>query len=244
MRSQNSPSHFASSAIVMGSSRGGAKSTGKMSFLQSPPSLSKLQTASAQKLAQVSDFPLDYNIFLFEEIKHARERDVQEMIDFRLDLFESIPQDHSSLIFRGLEKKADGDYELIPTTTSRLHDRLLELLILERHRRDILQLSKIAGKNIQAVELSDPNLYEIKSPIYQQLLSTKDQYQTSFKRFAMLQNIEYDFENRLDGSDVSNDDDLVQQFCTQDVIEVDPQNLDELRLAQILIPLASKAIFG
>ncbi|KAG7697732.1 hypothetical protein KL929_000213 [Ogataea haglerorum] len=243
MPSQSLPSHFASSAIVMGSSRGGAKSTGKMSFLQSPPSLAKLQTASSQKLAQVSDFPLDYNIFLFKEIKHARERDVQEMIDFRLDLFDSIPQDYSSLIFRGLEKRPDGSYELFPTTTSKLHDRLLELLILERHRRDISQLSKITGRTIEAVELADPNLYEIKSPIYQQLLATKDEYQTSFKRFAMLQNVEYDFENRLDGTDVSSDDDLVQQFCTQDVIDVDPENLDELRLAQILIPLASKAIF-
>ncbi|KAH3665922.1 hypothetical protein OGAPHI_004111 [Ogataea philodendri] len=214
-----------------------------MSFLDAKVDFANLSTESLEKLTKVSDFALDYNIFLFKGIKQARESDTKELIDFRLDLFNSIPKDHGSMIFRGLDKSASGDYTLIPTTTSRLQDRLLELLILERHRRDIQVLSKLANKKINPVPLEDPNVYEIKSPLYQRLLSTKDEYETSFKRFAMMQNVEYDFENELDDGDYENDNDLVQQFCTDDLFEVDPKNLDESELAKILIPLASKTIF-
>ena len=139
---------------------------------------------------------------------------------------------------------------------------MLLLLILERHRRDIIALNKLLAadlknpKTINYVELKDPMKYEIKSPIFRSFEGAKDVYQGSFKKFSVLQSIEYDFEHVIDeNGDYQNDNDLVDAFCSDDVMkfnaklcESKDKSYDSLedvvansRIARVLIPLAAQA---
>ncbi|GME98350.1 unnamed protein product [Ambrosiozyma monospora] len=166
-------------------------------FLDKPASLSTLSKELNDKLSTVPDYPLDYNIFLFKGIKDSRKDFEKELIDLRLDIFQSIPEEYGRLVFKGVEEGSNGDKILIHTTTSKLQDRLLELLILERHRRDIDILNKMLDTkpgndaHIKLVQLEDPFKYEIKSPIYNSFQANADSYKESFKKFNILQNIEY-----------------------------------------------------
>lgn len=231
-------------------------------FLEKPASLELLSQKSKDKLTQVPDYPLDYNIFLCKGIAEAQKDDEAELLKFRESIVDSIPDDYGNLIFKGLTKNGDGSMKLESTTTSKLQRRLLLLLILERHRRDIIALNRLLAtdpkncKIIHYVELKDPMQYEIKSPIFRSFEGAKDVYQGSFKKISVLQNIEYDFEHAIDeNGDYQNDDDLVDAFCTEDVMkfnsklnETDDKAYDSLedvvansRIARVLIPLAAQA---
>ncbi|GMF57725.1 unnamed protein product [[Candida] boidinii] len=77
----------------------------------------------------------------------------------------------------------DNDDSLELTTAAKLQERLLELLIIERHKRDIKMLNELISAQrkksdsgstvsspdklvIKTIKLSDPHKYEIKSPIF------------------------------------------------------------------------------
>jgi len=231
-------------------------------FLEKPASLQLLAEESRKKLAHVPDYPLDYNIFLFKGIADAQKDGESELVKFRESIVSSIPEDYGNLLFKGLNETSDGSIKLEATTTSRIQCRLLLLLILERHRRDIIALNKLLAadlknpKTINYVELKDPMKYEIKSPIFRSFEGAKDVYQGSFKKFSVLQSIEYDFEHVIDeNGDYQNDNDLVDAFCSDDVMkfnaklcESKDKSYDSLedvvansRIARVLIPLAAQA---
>lgn len=233
-------------------------------FIDSPISLESLSDDSRKKLTRISEYPLDYNIFLFKGIKDSRKDDEKELIKFRKSVLDNIPKDYGNLVFNGLTEKKDGSSDIEPTTTSRLQDRLLQILILERHRRDIIALNKLLSadpkntKKIQYIKLNEPLKYEVKSPIYRSFESNKELYESSFRKFAVLQSVEYDFEHVIDeNGDYQNDDDLIDAFCTPEVLEFNeeliknkdkgPDKIEDLvdnsRIARVLIPLAAQAFF-
>ncbi|VEU20075.1 DEKNAAC100287 [Brettanomyces naardenensis] len=230
-------------------------------FIDEPVSLLQLSEGSRTKLSTVSDYPLDYNIFLFKGISDSRKEDEQELINFRKSILDSVPEDYGNLVFGGLGKKDDGTPKLELTTTARLQERLLKLLILERHKRDIEALNRMLAsdpenkKRINYNEIKEPLKYEIKSPIYRSFESHKALYKNSFKKFSLLQNVEYDFEHVIDeDGDYQNDNDLVDAFCTEDIVgfnekmkENKGKDYDSLEdvvsnseIGRVLIPLAAQ----
>ncbi|QPG76645.1 hypothetical protein FOA43_004037 [Brettanomyces nanus] len=229
-------------------------------FLDSPITLEQLSDKSLQNLAKVSDYPLDYNIFLFKGIDQSRSEDLDELTQFRKSVLDSIPKDYGDLIF-----DAVGANQLELTTIARLQNRLLKLLILERHRRDIEILNrmisedpKLANKKISYIQLKEPLKYEIKSPIYKSFENNRDLYKESFRKFALLQNVEYDFEHLIDDNgDYQTDDDLLEAFCTDDILDFNDkmkENKDKdydtiedvvanSKIGKVLVPLAAQAFF-
>lgn len=231
------------------------------SFLDEQVSLNNLSGGWRETLTQVPDYPLDYNIFLSRGIENAREDQADELVKFRKSVIDSIPEDYGGVMFNGLEKQTDGSLKLEKTTTALLQNRLLKLLILERHRRDMLVLNRILAadpnnvKHINYVELKEPLKYEIKSPIYKTFEEDTERYQSSFNKFSLLQNIEYEFEHTIDeDGDYQRDEDLLEAFCTEDVMNFDKtleanrgKDIDNLvadsEIGRVLLPLAAQALF-
>lgn len=210
------------------------------------PKLSLLTDESRDLLAQVDDYALDYNIFLLKGIHDTIESKDDNLITTIESLHSAIPQEYSSIIYNPLQ---DGKF--VPSTTSNLEDRILRLLIEERHRRDMNLLNKLVGDKIKYIELENPYKYEIKSKFYQAFNSNKDDYKEQFRRFALLQSLEYDFEHQLDDeSDYQNDNDLISHFCDDTLMsfKLKPSDKEEdvlnNEIVRILLPLASQVILG
>lgn len=210
------------------------------------PKLSLLTKESRDLLAQVDNYALDYNIFLLKGIHDTIKSNDTELITTIETLHATIPQEYSKIIFNPLQ---NGNF--IPSTTSNLEDRILGLLIEERHRRDINILNKLTGDKINYIELENPYKYEIKSNFFQAFNANKEEYKEIFRRFALLQSLEYDFEHDLDDdSDYQNDDDLIEHFCDETIMSfkltqpVKEENVLNNEIVRILLPLASQVIMG
>ncbi|CDK29093.1 unnamed protein product [Kuraishia capsulata CBS 1993] len=238
-------------------------------FYDLPLSFDSLSESSKELLCRVPDYPLDYNLFIFKGIHKVRPQMKADLCEFRVQAAENTPRGDNAdkAVHLGILKPADkdadaNDYELELTTTSKLQDRLMKILILERHRRDIAMLNRVLeqeNKSITPIALTDPLVYKIKSPLFATLWSQHyDNHEQSFKKFAILQNLEYEFERDLsenpEVNDVTDDDSLIRLFCdSKDVMEfdikdqidqdlLDKQVLDDSKIVQIMIPLAAQAI--
>lgn len=216
--------------------------------LKTVPRLGKLSDESTQLLAKVDDYALDYNIFLFEGIGNVIDTNDAQLVSFIESLFITIPKEYSSLIYNPLSLPGK---KINPSTTSKLQKRLLSLLIQERHKRDIQLLNEKFDNKIEYVELENPDKYEIKSIYYKTFNSAKDEYADQFGRLALLQSLEYDFEHALDDeSDYQNDDDLVEHFCDDRMLDfkLDTSKTENevmnSELIRVLLPLASQVIMG
>lgn len=215
-----------------------------MSFLDSPSSIASLSENSRELLQKVDPYVLDFNIFLFKGINETHSRDNAKLHEFLSQVLASIPSEYKTKIFNPIE-----DDKVILTTTSRLQLRLLELLIHERHRRDIEVINSRLGGKLQYIPLNDPLKYEIKSPFYLTFKQSNDDYVNQFYKLAMLQCLEYDFEHNLDESDdYQNDDDLVKEFCSDSIMEfklsdaTKETDIMDSELIKVLIPLASQVM--
>lgn len=204
------------------------------------PSFDTLNEESIDILKQIPDYPLDFNIFIFKGIRDIRLKIADDLKEFRLVL---------------QDDKLKNGLEL--TSTSQLQDRLLQILIIERHRRDIELLnlfinSRDSSKNVKAIKLIQPFNYDIKSPIFKKLNSSAENYQESFRKFAILQNLEYEFEEQL-----LNDDELIQEFISDEILKFNELYLkdkdkpiedlfedifNEGKFIRIVIPLAAQGI--
>lgn len=210
------------------------------------PKLSLLGEDCRNLLAQVDDYALDYNLFLFKGIHDKIKNNDSGLISTIESLQIAIPKEYSDIIYNPLR---DGKLE--PSTTSKLQDRILCLLIEERHRRDIDMLNKRVDGKVKYIELENPSKYEIKSMFYKAFDGAKNDYEEQFRRFALLQSLEYDFEHNLDeDSDYQNDDDLVAHFCDEALMnfKIDQSTKEEdvlnTEIVRILLPLASQVILG
>ncbi|TID16236.1 hypothetical protein CANINC_004235 [Pichia inconspicua] len=189
------------------------------------PKLSLLTKESRDLLAQVDNYALDYNIFLLKGIHDTIKSNDTELITTIETLHATIPQEYSKIIFNPLK--------------------------MERHRRDINILNKLTGDKINYIELENPYKYEIKSNFFQAFNANKEEYKEIFRRFALLQSLEYDFEHDLDDdSDYQNDDDLIEHFCDETIMSfkltqpVKEENVLNNEIVRILLPLASQVIMG
>ncbi|GAV26845.1 hypothetical protein PMKS-000301 [Pichia membranifaciens] len=216
--------------------------------LKTAPRLGKLSNQSTQLLAQVDDYALDYNIFLFKGIGNVIDTNDAQLVSFIESLFITLPKEYSSLIYNPLNLPAN---KINPSTTSKLQKRLLSLLIQERHKRDIQLLNKKFENKIKYVELEEPEKYEIKSIYYRTFDEAKDEYADQFGRLALLQSLEYDFEHALDNdSDYQSDDNLVEHFCDDRMLDFElgkSKSEDEVvnsQIIRVLLPLASQVILG
>lgn len=202
------------------------------------PSFDQLSEESKNLLERIPDYPLDFNIFIFKGIHDIRPSMKDELAEFRLNL-------------NGESIKEDG-----LTNTSKLQDRLLEILMIERHRRDIILLNQFINakggdKTIKPIQLKSPLSYEIKSPIFKKLQSSQSTYDQSFRKFAILQNLEFDFE-----SDPMTDDELIEEFVSEELLNFNElylkkdvpteQTFEEIfqqgKFIRVVIPLAAQGI--
>lgn len=216
--------------------------------LEKTPKLNELNQQSRDLLSKVDDYALDYNIFLFKGINNVIANNDDNLKSFIDSLFLTIPTEYSKMIYNPLDSKTQ---KINPSTTTKLQQRLLNLIIQERHRRDINQLNKQFENKIKYVELEDPNKYEIKSPFYQTFNNSKDDYKEQFEKLALLQSLEYDFEHTLDeDSDYQNDNDLIDHFCDDEMINFKLDNsknendVVNSAIVRVLLPLASQVIIG
>lgn len=210
--------------------------------------ISELSDSSKALLAKVDDYVLDYNIFLFKGMREIIASHDERLKSIIQSLFLTLPEEYSAMIFNPMEK-SDGKIE--PSTTSKLQDRLLSLLIQERHRRDIDVLNSRFENKIKYIELGDPFKYEIKSPFYKTFNESKEDYGEQFNKLALLQSLEYDFEHVMDEeSDYQSDDDLVGHFCDDSVVDfkLDASKTDadvmDSEIVRVLLPLASQVILS
>ena len=217
--------------------------------LTASPQLGSLNEISRENLSKIHDYALDYNIFLFKGIKECIDNNEISLIESIEALFESIPNEYSKLIHNPLGgSKTFKD----PSTTSKLQNRLLELLIQERHYRDIENLNKQFDDKIQYIKLDDPSVYEIKSIFFKTFQDSKDEFKDQFRKFALLQSLEYDFEHNLDNdSEYQNDNDIIDQFCDETLLNFKLENtkndetiVNESEIARVILPLASQVILG
>ncbi|KAI0465344.1 hypothetical protein LJB42_000576 [Komagataella kurtzmanii] len=214
------------------------------------PKLKDLNEEIRSKLQEIPDYPLDFNIFVYRGVKDIRTEIEPELKEFRVQY----------------NNQNINDDPL--TCTARLQDRLLGFLILERHRRDIETLNKTLeaqdsnGKTVTLIELQDPYKYEIKSPLYLQLMSQKDSHKQTFHRVALLQNLEYQFESKVnpeDDDDIKDDNSLIQQFVSnEEIMNFDDlvrqklsslkdaaeaqEAMDDSTILQLMIPVAAQKL--
>lgn len=215
-----------------------------MSFLESPSSIEALSEKSRELLGKVDSYVLDFNIFLFKGINETHTRENDKLLAFINQLMASIPLEYKTKIFNPIEND-----KVNLTTTSKLQLRLLELLIHERHRRDIETINSQLGGKLKYIPLQHPQKYEIKSPFYLTFKQSNDEYENQFYKLALLQSLEYDFEHDLnEADDYQNDDDLVKEFCTDSILEFQlkdakkESDIMDSELIKVLIPLASQVI--
>ncbi|ODV58835.1 uncharacterized protein ASCRUDRAFT_77566 [Ascoidea rubescens DSM 1968] len=263
------------------------------SITKGEPSFCKISTISIGLLSKIPDYVLDYNIFFFKGVKKFRDEDSKSSSSPAINEIKRLicknSVDNCENINYNLDEK---------TKTCIMHDRLLTYLVLERKRRDKFLLkmyldsqlnkdkskSKNQKKSIEEIEkefseiklLDEEHLnidnYKIRSPIYNYILNNEDDLfknRVSFRKFSILQRIEYNFEEEL------NDDDLIENFCdcddfdffrkfklsgneeydykdmTQEDIEKREKKYDEVinemmdkDIIRILIPLASQVILS
>ncbi|KAG0682650.1 hypothetical protein C6P42_002598 [Pichia californica] len=216
--------------------------------LLSTPKYTQLNEVSKELLTKVDDYALDYNIFLFKGIDNVITEDNDNLKTFINSLFVSIPTEYPKMIYNPIDPNTNN---VIPSTTSKLQKRLLSMIIEERHRRDIELLNKQFENKIKYVELEDPHIYEIKSPFYQTFNKSRDEYKSQFDKLALLQSLEYDFEHELDDdSDYQNDNDLIEHFCDDEMLEFSLNNskneadVVDSEIVRVLLPLASQVILG
>ncbi|ODV84613.1 hypothetical protein CANARDRAFT_8595 [[Candida] arabinofermentans NRRL YB-2248] len=256
--------------------------TTKSNFLDTPLKISNVKQSNWDKLYKVSDYALDYNLHLFKGIRDARLNGQQELLDFRRSIFDSVPEDYKKMLFYGID---DVTGTLECTTTARLQERLLGLLIFERHRRDIALLNALlaeggSDKKVETIELGDPYVYEIKSVLFKGFQGReesddnegdKEKNKTGgkFMKFAMIQNLEFDYEHELadeeadeeDSEEIRCDDDLLEQFLTDDIVsfndslkklkiegksddDIMKYIVEECRIGKVFIPMAGGTIFS
>lgn len=216
--------------------------------LKTKPRLSQLSSKNRELLSNVDDYALDYNIFLskgIDDMITGDDTNLKSMVDM---LFASIPETYTKMIYNPIDPTTK---QLTHSTTSALQNRLLSLLIQERHRRDIDNLNKNFENKIKYVELEDPRKYEIKSRFYQTFNNARGEYLEQFNRLALLQSLEYDFEHELDDdSDYQTDDDLIDHFCDEAIqkFKLDGSKTEEdvinSEIVRVLLPLASQVIMG
>lgn len=175
---------------------------------QNVPSYQLLLADSVDKLSKILDWPLDYNIYIFEQISLARSKLLQSEIED---------------ITLALNKGKELNKEKI-TNAINMHERLLYYIRLERKRREKVVLKKFINDKALESKSLEPNSklevgvqlspeeekhileYKIRSPNYN-MLKDKLKNEIGFRRFALLQCVEYRFEEML------NDDQLVEEFC-------------------------------
>lgn len=208
--------------------------------LEVAPQLESLDKDTLTSLKLVNDYILDYNINMYKTINNLVISNDEKLISLLEPIFEIIPEDHLKNIFNPVETKKHIDL----STTIKLQNRILNLLIQERHKRDIDCLNSKLDKKINLIKLNDPLVYEIKSPYYL-TFSKDDDLNNKFVKFAMLQSIEYDFENKIDSnSDYQSDDDLMNHFIDGITdIEID-DNIVNKDIARLIIPLAASVILN
>ncbi|GMM34918.1 hypothetical protein DASC09_022430 [Saccharomycopsis crataegensis] len=203
-----------SSVVTTGEEKIGSKIT------IGEPSYGLINAGSIDKLAKIPDYPLDYNIYVFRKIKEAREKLTKEDLK---DIIETVK-------LEDVQNHEDNKGYL--TKTTEMHDRLLKYLTLERKRREKIilkkflddEISKSKKKSSEASTL-DYKLqltpdeekgvlnYTIRSPIYNSFIKVDEttseavDKNINYKKLAMVQNIEYIFEEEL------NDDELVDVFA-------------------------------
>ncbi|GMM31202.1 hypothetical protein DAMA08_039470 [Martiniozyma asiatica (nom. inval.)] len=214
------------------------------SFLSSNSSLAALGESSRDLLGKIDNYVLDYNIFLYKGIVNAHNTDNAKLHGTLSILFDAIPDEYKGTLFNPIDGQKVG-----LTTTAILQMRMLELLIHERHRRDIDVLNKQLDGKIKYYPLEKTDKYEIKSPFYLTFIKSSGEYANQFQRLALLQSLEYDFEHELDDdNELQSDDDLVNLFCTDAVLDFDMKDLKDVQdvvnsqIAQLFIPLAAKSI--
>lgn len=215
------------------------------------PQLDALSAKGRDNLAQVHNYALDYNIFLLKGIKQRIDDNDSSLLASLNAIFGSIPKEYAQLMYNPLE--GDGESISEPSTTSKLQFRVLDLLIQERHRRDIEMLNLKFENKIKYEPLTDPWKYEIKSVYYSAFQQANDEFSDQFIKFALLQSIEYDFEHSLDDeNDYQNDDDLIAHFCDEEMMDFtlkgkedeDEIVVNQSSIARVILPLASQTIFA
>lgn len=216
-----------------------------MTFLDTSSSLSLLSEKSLEKLALVDNYVLDFNIFLFKGILDTHRSHNGQLSETVSQLMSSIPEEYQDKIFNPLNEEKHVVY----TTTNRLQSRMLELLIHERHKRDIAMINDKLGGKLSYVPLEKPLVYEIKSPFFLTFNQSKNDYQQQFYRLALLQLLEYDFEHELtEDGDYTCDDDLIDDFCSEAVMNFklenakDEKDVMDNEIIKVLIPLASQVL--
>jgi hypothetical protein len=216
--------------------------------LNSAPRLDQLSEDLRASLNKVDNYALDYNIFLFKGMQETIASNNEKLLSILKSLFVSIPKEYLEIIHNPIDEETG---KLLPTTTSQLQNRLLSLLIQERHRRDIENLNKQFEDKIKYVQLDDPHKYEIKSLYFKTFDEGKEDYQEQFNRLALLQCLEYDFEHVIDEeSDYQNDDDLIDHFCDESILNFkldDFENEESVlgsEIVRFILPLASQAILS
>ncbi|OWB56571.1 hypothetical protein B5S28_g2478 [[Candida] boidinii] len=226
-------------------------------FYDKPIEFDNISNELKEKLTKVPDYNLDYNIFILKGIRESRIKNYLDLKKLRLEIIESVndvieeeeEQDNDSnkstneindmKIYKGSVNDNDDSLEL--TTAAKLQERLLELLIIERHKRDIKMLNELISSQkkkedsntettttsssdeviIKTIKLNDPHKYEIKSPIFKMFdKSLSESYIDIFRKFAILQNIEYEYEHYLDINDtefeILSDDKLLNEFLSNE----------------------------
>lgn len=216
--------------------------------LNTPPKLSTLSEGQKELLSKIDDYALDYNIFLFRGMKEMIDNNDSKLISIISTLFASIPKEYSEIIFNPLDKDSG---KLIASTTSKIQNRLLSLLIQERHKRDIEILNKQFENKINYIELEDPFKYEIKSAYFKAFQEGKADYYDQFNKLALLQSLEYDFEHELnDDSDYQSDDDLIDHFCDDNIVNFKLSDFEKEEdvlgneIVRFILPLASQVLLS
>ncbi|OUM53897.1 hypothetical protein BVG19_g3226 [[Candida] boidinii] len=226
-------------------------------FYDKPIEFDNISIEIKEKLSKVPDYNLDYNIFILKGIRESRIKNCLDLKKLRLEVIESVNdviegeeqekdddndddatnnEINDMKIYKGNLNDNDDSLEL--TTAAKLQERLLELLIIERHKRDIKMLNELISAQrkksdsgstvsspdklvIKTIKLSDPHKYEIKSPIFKMFdKSLSESYIDIFRKFAILQNIEYEYEHYLDINDeefeILSDDKLLNEFLSNE----------------------------
>lgn len=158
--------------------------------------LAALGEGDLRELALIPDYPLDFNIYVFKGISAVRLRAGFDAAAFTR---------HLSPEQQALLAPANA------TATVASHDQMLQMLLLERLRRDKMMVEterhrlelrdaapsaeEVAAAVREYVE-SNPLLeYQIRSPIHTMLeRSSGDSYTPFFERMAQLQLVEFRFE--------------------------------------------------
>ncbi|GMF60608.1 unnamed protein product [[Candida] boidinii] len=149
-------------------------------FYDKPIEFDNISTEIKEKLSKVPDYNLDYNIFILKGIRESRIKNCLDLKKLRLEVIESVNdviegeeqekdddndddatnnEINDMKIYKGNVNDIDDSLEL--TTAAKLQERLLELLIIERHKRDIKMLNELISaqrkKSDSASTVSPPD---------------------------------------------------------------------------------------